>query len=65
MLSHAELASLLILLWSFLCLFPGQDVMYQSMQGVVDVFREAVGIPLEKKYNTVLFGGMLDSSLVL
>ncbi|XP_074526550.1 major facilitator superfamily domain-containing protein 10-like isoform X2 [Halichoeres trimaculatus] len=33
-----------------------QDVVYESLQGVVDWFREAVGIPMDKKYNTVLFG---------
>uniref|UniRef100_A0A1A8HPA1 Major facilitator superfamily domain containing 10 n=1 Tax=Nothobranchius kuhntae TaxID=321403 RepID=A0A1A8HPA1_NOTKU len=37
------------------------DVAYQSLQGVVDWFREAVGIPMEKKYNTVLFGGLIGS----
>ena len=31
--------------------------MYQSLQSVVDWFREVVGIPMEKKYNSVLFGG--------
>ena len=31
--------------------------MYQSLQSVVDWFREAVGIPMERKYNSVLFGG--------
>lgn len=39
----------------------GQDGVYQSLQSVVDWFREAVGIPMEKKYNTVLFGGIYDS----
>lgn len=38
----------------------GQDAIYESLQSVVDWFREAVGIPMEKKYNTVLFGGALD-----
>ncbi|XP_037536177.1 major facilitator superfamily domain-containing protein 10 [Nematolebias whitei] len=37
------------------------DVTYQSLQSVVDWFREAVGIPLEKKYNSVLFGGLIGS----
>uniref|UniRef100_A0A1A8AZB7 Major facilitator superfamily domain containing 10 n=1 Tax=Nothobranchius furzeri TaxID=105023 RepID=A0A1A8AZB7_NOTFU len=37
------------------------DVAYQSLQGVVDWFREAVGIPMEQKYNTVLFGGLIGS----
>ncbi|XP_015230851.1 major facilitator superfamily domain-containing protein 10 [Cyprinodon tularosa] len=37
------------------------DVTYQSLQSVVDWFREAVGIPMEKKYNTVLFGGLIGS----
>lgn len=39
-----------------------QDVTYQSLQSVVDWFREAVGIPMEKKYNSVLFGGLLERS---
>lgn len=38
-------------------MFAWQDVVYQSLQAVVDWFREAVGIPMEKKYNSVLFGG--------
>ncbi|XP_074526549.1 major facilitator superfamily domain-containing protein 10-like isoform X1 [Halichoeres trimaculatus] len=38
-----------------------QDVVYESLQGVVDWFREAVGIPMDKKYNTVLFGGLIGS----
>uniref|UniRef100_A0A3Q4I0N4 Major facilitator superfamily domain containing 10 n=1 Tax=Neolamprologus brichardi TaxID=32507 RepID=A0A3Q4I0N4_NEOBR len=42
----------------FVC---GQDGVYQSLQTVVDWFREAVGIPLEKKYNSVLFGGLIGS----
>ncbi|XP_028313387.1 major facilitator superfamily domain-containing protein 10 [Gouania willdenowi] len=37
------------------------DVVYESLQSMVDWFREAVGIPLEKKYNTVLFGGLIGS----
>ncbi|XP_031603504.1 major facilitator superfamily domain-containing protein 10 [Oreochromis aureus] len=37
------------------------DGVYQSLQSVVDWFREAVGIPLEKKYNSVLFGGLIGS----
>lgn len=37
------------------------DVVYGSLQSVVDWFREAVGIPLEKKYNSVLFGGLIGS----
>ncbi|XP_044051281.1 major facilitator superfamily domain-containing protein 10 [Siniperca chuatsi] len=37
------------------------DVVYQSLQSVVDWFREAVGIPMEKKYNSVLFGGLIGS----
>ncbi len=31
--------------------------MYQSLQSVVDWFRGAVGVPMETKYNSVLFGG--------
>lgn len=38
-----------------------EDGVYHSMQSVVDWFREAVGMPLEKKYNTVLFGGLIGS----
>lgn len=38
-----------------------EDVVYQSLQSVVDLFREAVGIPMEKKYNSVLFGGLIGS----
>uniref|UniRef100_A0A8C4I6J7 Major facilitator superfamily domain containing 10 n=1 Tax=Dicentrarchus labrax TaxID=13489 RepID=A0A8C4I6J7_DICLA len=38
-----------------------EDVVYQSLQSVVDWFREAVGIPMEKKYNSVLFGGLIGS----
>ncbi|KAM8885397.1 major facilitator superfamily domain-containing protein 10 isoform 1-T1 [Spinachia spinachia] len=37
------------------------DGVYQSLQSVVDWFREAVAIPMEKKYNTVLFGGLIGS----
>ncbi|KAM8866219.1 major facilitator superfamily domain-containing protein 10 isoform 4-T6 [Synchiropus picturatus] len=33
-----------------------EDGIYRSMQNIVDLFREAVGIPLAKKYNSVLFG---------
>uniref|UniRef100_A0AAQ5X3Q0 Major facilitator superfamily (MFS) profile domain-containing protein n=1 Tax=Amphiprion ocellaris TaxID=80972 RepID=A0AAQ5X3Q0_AMPOC len=38
-----------------------EDGVYQSLQSVVDWFRQAVGIPLEKKYNSVLFGGLIGS----
>ncbi|XP_068594596.1 major facilitator superfamily domain-containing protein 10 [Brachionichthys hirsutus] len=37
------------------------DAVYQSLQNVVDWFREAVGIPMERKYNSVLFGGLIGS----
>ncbi|XP_072243598.1 major facilitator superfamily domain-containing protein 10 [Leuresthes tenuis] len=37
------------------------DGTYQSLQTVVDWFREVLGIPMEKKYNTVLFGGLIGS----
>lgn len=37
------------------------DNVYESLHSVVDWFREAVGIPLEKKYNSVLFGGLIGS----
>lgn len=34
-----------------------QDGVYQCLQSMVDWFREALGIPMERKYNSVLFGG--------
>ncbi|KAG7489424.1 major facilitator superfamily domain-containing protein 10 [Solea senegalensis] len=37
------------------------DVVYQSLQSLVDCFRETLGIPLDKKYNNVLFGGLIGS----
>lgn len=58
MLTHTELTSLLVFV--FAVFSRGQDAIYQSLQSVVDWFREVVGIPMEKKYNTVLFGGMSD-----
>lgn len=58
--THREPLSAPVLRLMVLCFFRGQDVTYQSLQSVVDWFREAVGIPLEKKYNSVLFGGLLD-----
>ncbi|XP_077572115.1 major facilitator superfamily domain-containing protein 10 isoform X2 [Stigmatopora nigra] len=38
-----------------------EDGVYQTLQSSVDVFREALGIPMEKKYNSVLFGGLMGS----
>uniref|UniRef100_A0A667Y0G9 Major facilitator superfamily domain-containing protein 10 n=1 Tax=Myripristis murdjan TaxID=586833 RepID=A0A667Y0G9_9TELE len=38
-----------------------EDPVYQSLQSIVDWFREAVGIPMERKYNSVLFGGLIGS----
>lgn len=38
-----------------------EDVVYGSLQSVVDWFREIMGIPMEKKYNSVLFGGLIGS----
>lgn len=38
-----------------------EDDVYQCMQGAVDWFRGTLGIPLDKKYNTVLFGGLIGS----
>ncbi|XP_056145667.1 major facilitator superfamily domain-containing protein 10 [Lampris incognitus] len=38
-----------------------EDTVYQSLQSIVDWFREAVGIPMERKYNSVLFGGLIGS----
>lgn len=37
------------------------DSVYQSLQSIVDWFREAVGVPMETKYNSVLFGGLIGS----
>ncbi|XP_030647719.1 major facilitator superfamily domain-containing protein 10 [Chanos chanos] len=37
------------------------DSVYGSLQSVVDWFRQAVGIPMETKYNSVLFGGLIGS----
>lgn len=39
----------------------GEDDVYRYMQGAVDWFRGTIGIPLDKKYNTVLFGGLIGS----
>uniref|UniRef100_A0A673X194 Major facilitator superfamily domain-containing protein 10 n=1 Tax=Salmo trutta TaxID=8032 RepID=A0A673X194_SALTR len=33
----------------------------ESLQSIVDWFREAVGVPMETKYNSVLFGGLIGS----
>ncbi|KAJ8285206.1 hypothetical protein GJAV_G00023530 [Gymnothorax javanicus] len=38
-----------------------EDAAYQSLQSLVDWFREAIGAPIETKYNTVLFGGLIGS----
>ncbi|XP_067083699.1 major facilitator superfamily domain-containing protein 10 isoform X1 [Osmerus mordax] len=38
-----------------------EDTVYLSLQSIVDWFREAVGVPMETKYNTVLFGGLIGS----
>ncbi|KAL6465480.1 hypothetical protein MHYP_G00256130 [Metynnis hypsauchen] len=37
------------------------DGVYQSLQSIVDWFREIVGVPMETKYNSVLFGGLIGS----
>ncbi|XP_077334006.1 major facilitator superfamily domain-containing protein 10 [Lithobates pipiens] len=37
------------------------DSMYQTLQGTVGWFAEAVGVPQERKYNSVLFGGLIGS----
>uniref|UniRef100_A0A8C9TD11 Major facilitator superfamily domain containing 10 n=1 Tax=Scleropages formosus TaxID=113540 RepID=A0A8C9TD11_SCLFO len=42
-------------------LFPQQDSIYQSLQSLVDWFRESIGVPIERKYNSVLFGGLIGS----
>ncbi|KAJ8415616.1 hypothetical protein AAFF_G00425960 [Aldrovandia affinis] len=38
-----------------------EDAAYQSLQSLVDWFRETIGAPIETKYNTVLFGGLIGS----
>ncbi|KAL2092824.1 hypothetical protein ACEWY4_012622 [Coilia grayii] len=37
------------------------DAVYNSLQNLVDWFRVAVGIPLDSKFNGVLFGGLIGS----
>ncbi|KAK3514544.1 hypothetical protein QTP70_021603 [Hemibagrus guttatus] len=37
------------------------DSVYLSLQSIVDWFRGTVGIPLERKYSSVLFGGLIGS----
>ncbi|XP_018599628.1 major facilitator superfamily domain-containing protein 10 [Scleropages formosus] len=38
-----------------------EDSIYQSLQSLVDWFRESIGVPIERKYNSVLFGGLIGS----
>ncbi|XP_039606802.1 major facilitator superfamily domain-containing protein 10 [Polypterus senegalus] len=37
------------------------DGIYRSLQNTVDWFSEKVGVPEERKYNSVLFGGLIGS----
>ncbi|XP_040275117.1 major facilitator superfamily domain-containing protein 10 isoform X3 [Bufo bufo] len=37
------------------------DGLYQTLQSTVDWFAETVGVPQERKYNSVLFGGLIGS----
>ncbi|XP_005998244.1 major facilitator superfamily domain-containing protein 10 isoform X1 [Latimeria chalumnae] len=37
------------------------DGFYQSLQSTVDWFADMVGVPHERKYNSVLFGGLIGS----
>ncbi|KAM4051165.1 major facilitator superfamily domain-containing protein 10 isoform 1-T2 [Anomaloglossus baeobatrachus] len=37
------------------------DGLYQTLQHTVDWFAGAVGVPQERKYNSVLFGGLIGS----
>ncbi|XP_026994132.1 major facilitator superfamily domain-containing protein 10 isoform X2 [Tachysurus fulvidraco] len=37
------------------------DSVYLTLQSIVDWFRGIVGIPLERKYTSVLFGGLIGS----
>ncbi|KAK1792314.1 hypothetical protein P4O66_012273, partial [Electrophorus voltai] len=60
--SQKEVKLCLLLFWGFLVLhLLKQDVVYQSLQSIVDWFRGAVGVPMETKYNNVLFGGLIGS----
>ncbi|XP_063475777.1 major facilitator superfamily domain-containing protein 10 isoform X4 [Symphalangus syndactylus] len=38
------------------------DPLYGSWQGWVDWFATAIGMPVEKRYNSVLFGGLIGSA---
>ncbi|KAJ8381166.1 hypothetical protein SKAU_G00019440 [Synaphobranchus kaupii] len=38
-----------------------EDAVYQSLQSLVDWFRETIRAPIETKYNSVLFGGLIGS----
>ena len=40
-----------------------QDPLYGSWQRGVDWFAAAIGMPAEKRYNSVLFGGMAPSPM--
>ncbi|XP_063313768.1 major facilitator superfamily domain-containing protein 10 [Pelobates fuscus] len=37
------------------------DNLYQKLQNAVDWFASSVGVPQERKYNSVLFGGLIGS----
>ncbi|KAG9462911.1 hypothetical protein GDO78_022837 [Eleutherodactylus coqui] len=37
------------------------DGLYQTLQHTVDWFAGAVGVPQERRYNSVLFGGLIGS----
>ncbi|XP_068132472.1 major facilitator superfamily domain-containing protein 10 [Hyperolius riggenbachi] len=37
------------------------DSLYQTLQGTVDWFAGSVGVPLDRKYSSVLFGGLIGS----
>ncbi|XP_066566646.1 major facilitator superfamily domain-containing protein 10 [Amia ocellicauda] len=38
-----------------------QDPVYQSLQSLVEWFELTIGVPVERKYNNVLFGGLIGS----
>uniref|UniRef100_A0A0J9YVE9 Major facilitator superfamily domain containing 10 n=1 Tax=Mus musculus TaxID=10090 RepID=A0A0J9YVE9_MOUSE len=42
-----------------------QDPLYGSWQRGVDWFASAIGMPAEKRYNSVLFGGLIGSAFSL
>uniref|UniRef100_A0A4W3JI88 Major facilitator superfamily domain containing 10 n=1 Tax=Callorhinchus milii TaxID=7868 RepID=A0A4W3JI88_CALMI len=46
---------------SMLDYYGKTDRLYQSMQHSVDWFADVIGVPSERKYNSVLFGGLIGT----